>query len=221
MKRLLLLLGAAALLVAAPAMAQYVWLDTNADGVCTSADVLTSSTTAVDIYFDPNHNAAGDLLTCPQDPSSPLDMISYEFILHASGSGTVTYGTYTDNAHNVVPGGFATAFGETKGGADYHNGFGGNNTTPWNGGPIKVGTLTLTVTGTPVLSVAESTPLNPVFYTAFGSECFGVDFDDTIKLGSAAEVTAGTRDFSDNCGTTASTPVRATTWGQIKSMYNK
>jgi hypothetical protein len=221
MKRLLLLLGVAALLVAAPAMAQYVWLDASGDGVCTAADVLSSSTTSVDIYFDPNHDANGTVVTCPQDAGSPMDMISYEFILHASGAGTVTYGTYTDNAHNVVPGGFATPFGETKGGADYHNGYGGNNTTVWPGGPIKVGTLQIAVTGSPVLSFAESTPLSAVFYTAFGSECFGVDFDDTIKLGTPAEVAAGTRDFSDNCGSSTSTPVRATTWGAIKSMYNK
>jgi hypothetical protein len=220
MKRLLLLLGAAALLVAAPAMAQYVYLDTNGDGVCTAADVLTSSVTSVDIWFDSNHNADGSTVTCPQDAGSPMDLFSYEFILHSSGAGTVTYGTYTDNAHNVVPGGFSTPFGETKGGADYHNGFGGNNTTVWTG-LIKVGTLAITVTGTPQLSFAESSPLNANFYTAFGSECFGVDFDDTIKLGTPAEVAGGTRDFSDNCGSSVSTPVRATTWGAIKSMYNK
>jgi hypothetical protein len=217
-RTLLPFLGAAAILAAAPpAGAQYVYLDLNGDGVCTASDVSTSATTSVDIYFDTDHNADGSTVTCPQDAGSPMDMFSYEFILHASGPGIVTYGTYTDNMHNVVPGGFSVAFGETKGGADYHNGFGGTNEYVTSG-RHKVGTLAIAVRGTPYLFIAASSPLNANFITAFGSECFGVGFNDTITLGSASDVGV-TADFSDNCGTGFVSPVRATTWGAIKAAY--
>lgn len=191
MKRLLLLLGAAALLVAAPAFAQKVYLDTNGDGMCTTADVLTDAVTSVDVWFDTSFGGG----TC--------NMLSYEFIL--SSNGNVTYGAYT----NMIPS-FTTPFGAASGGNDYHNGFGG--TTPLAAGMYKVGTLAITVAPgtTPVINVVPATSLSGNYFTAFGSECPGNDFDNTLKLGS---------DFMDACGTTPGTPVRTTTWGAIKNIY--
>lgn len=217
-RSLLRLLGAAVILAAAPpAGAQYVYLDLNGDGVCDMSDVSTSATTSVDIYFDTDHDADGSVVACAQDAGSPMDMFSYEFILHASGPGTVTWGTYTDNMHNVVPGGFATPFGETKGSADYHNGFGGTNEYVTSG-RHRVGTLAIAVQGTPYLYLTASSPLNANFITAFGSECFGVGFNNTITLGSGSDVGV-TADFSDNCGTGFISAARATTWGAIKAAY--
>lgn len=194
MKRLLLLLGAAAMLVAAPAFAQSVFLDTNGDGTCNSMDVLSDASTSVDIWFDTN----------------PCDIFSYEFIL--SSNGNVTYGAYTNGMTT-----FTTPFGAQSGGNDYHNGFGG--IAPLAAGPYKVGTLAITVAPgtTPVISVAVSTSLSANYFTAFGSDCVGNDFDNTIKLGTS--VGPGMGDFTSACGTAAPTPVKTTTWGAIKNIY--
>ena len=191
MKRLLLLLGAAALLVAAPAFAQYVYLDVNGDGMCDASDVLNDTVTSLDVWFDTSYGGG----TCT--------IFSYEFIL--SSNGNVTYGAYTN-----MMGTFTTPFGAASGGNDYHNGFGGTASLP--AGPYKVGSLAITVAPgtTPIVSVAATTTLNASYYTAFGSDCSGADFDNTIKLGS---------DFMNACGTAAPTPIRATTWGAIKNIY--
>lgn len=195
MKRMLLLLGAAAMLVAAPAFAQYVYLDTNGDGMCNALDVLTDASTSVDVYFDTG--------TC--------DILSYEFIL--SSNGNVTYGAITNLMAT-----FLTPFGAASGGNDYHNGFGGTAALP--AGVYKVASLPLTVAPgtTPIVSVAVSTSLSANYFTAFGSaSCSGQDFDNTIKLGTMVGPNMG--DFTSACGTAAPTPVRSTTWGAIKNIY--
>jgi hypothetical protein len=200
MKRLLLLLGAAALLVAAPAFAQYVYLDSNGDGTCTTADVLTDASTWVDVWMVTNANRDGSPATC----SGPLTILSYEFIL--SSDGNVTYTGYTNEIAA-----FTTAFGAASGGNDYRNGFGG--AAPLPAGAYKLGRVAITVApGTfPVISPASSTTLSASYFTAFGSECPGSEFDNTIKLGS---------DFMDLCATYPfGIDVKATTWGAIKNIY--
>src|SRR2546425_13050139 len=88
MKHCLLLLGViAALAIGAPAYSQYIFMDMNGDGVCTSADALTSSVTAVDVWLDTNHNQNGSTATCV-DPSKPLDILSYAVLIHSSSSCT-------------------------------------------------------------------------------------------------------------------------------------
>jgi len=86
MKHCLLLLGViAALAIGAPAYSQYIYMDLNGDQVCTSADALTSSITAVDVWLDTNHNKDGTTATCV-DPSKPLDIFSYGVLIHSQGS---------------------------------------------------------------------------------------------------------------------------------------
>ncbi len=210
MKHLLPLLGVAALLLAAPAFAQYVYLDVNKDGVCTSADVLNSTVDSVTVYFNTNHDKNGTLVTC-SDGTSQMTINSYEFILHASGTGTVTYGGY-DNYQS----GMTTQVGPagTGGTTDYWIGFGGITANP--PGLYKVGSLAITVTGTPLLSIVGSTSIMAVANTSFGSQCPGNDFDNTIKL---VGTTNGVGDFTDTCGTASGTPVKLTTWGAIKNIY--
>lgn len=210
MKRFLLLLGVAALLVAAPAFAQYMYLDVNGDQVCNSSDALTSSVTSVDVWLNTNHNADGSLATC-SDGTSQMTINSYEFILHASGTGTVTFGTYANNQA-----GMATQVGPAGSGGttDYWIGFGGPSPNP--AGLYKLGTLAITVTGTPQLSIVGTTSIMPVANTSFGSQCPGADFDNTLKLVGTIN---GTGDWSNVCGTAAPTPVKVTTWGAIKNLY--
>ncbi len=203
MKRMLLLLGAAALLYAGPAAAQYVFLDTNGDGICSSYDVLNATVTSIDIYFDTNHDMMGQTTTCPT--GEPLSFFSYEFTLRSNGGGggTISYGAYT----NLMPT-MTVDFGTASGGTDYHTGFGGSTILP--PGRYKVGSLAVTIKGVPGLSIVASTTLSPDYLTAFGSQCPGRDFDGTLKLGS---------DFMSACATATLTDVKFTTWGAIKNKY--
>src|SRR5437867_7816936 len=102
MKHSLLLLGViAALAIGAPAYSQYIYLDVLSagvgDGVCNSSDVLTSTTTEVDVYVNTNHDAAGGTSVCV-NPAQPLDLFSYDLIVGSGGAGSVTFNSYTHNS---------------------------------------------------------------------------------------------------------------------------
>jgi hypothetical protein len=195
---LLVLVAVVALAFGVPASAQYMYLDVNGDGLSTSADVLTSATTSVDVYMDTNSNGNGSVATCPTGEA--LTINSYTFILRSTGG--VTYGTWTDNM------GFTVNLGGATAGNDYWTGRGSG--TALAPGTYKLGTLAITVTGNPVINIMSSTSIDPVALTSFGSACPGQDFDNTMKLG---------LDWMDVTGTYPSTPVSKTTWGKIKDLY--
>ena len=210
MKKCLPLLGTALMLaVGAPASAQYMYIDVNGDGLNTTADVLTSYTTQVDIYLatDKSLSNPNDMdsplvaATCETGPY-PLNINSYTMILNAPLGG-VTYGAWTDNM------GFPTDLGNAKGGNDDWIGWGGSAyTAP---GTYKLGTLAVTVTTyAALLTFATSTTLNDTAITSFGSQCIGADFDNTMKYGLDWFSVGPTR-FVD--------PVTETTWGKIKALY--
>lgn len=207
MKNSLLLLGVIAVLaIGAPAYSQYIYTDVNVDGVCTAADVLTSSVTSVDVYLNTNHNAAGAVVGC-SDLLNPNDIASYDLIFHSSGSGAVLYGGWTNGAAMT---GFTQLNAFTVAGPDA--GVGYNGPTYLAPGLYKLGTLAVTVTGSPVLGfIGTSTnPSIPSPVTGFGSHCAGSTNLNTITLGV---------DFFDNCGTASGTPTESTTWGKIKQLY--
>jgi len=166
-----------ALVLAPPASAQYLYLDSNGDGVPTAADVLApTGTTTVDIYLSTDHNRDGSTATCVTGDGN-LTINSYEFILKAQ-HGTVTWGTFT----NLIAA-FNVSLGLASSSTDYHNGFGSG--TILSPGLYHLGTLQITAaTGTPNIVVAASTSLNGGYLTSFGSQCSGNDFDNTMKLGS-------------------------------------
>jgi hypothetical protein len=207
MKRFLLLLGVAATLAATPAFAQYMYLDTNNDGVCNASDVLSSSTTSVDVWVDTNHDKFGNVLTCP-DGANTFSLLGYELILSWSGSGSLTYGTFT----NLMAG--MNNLSQAAGGNDYYTTWVTLTAFPESSSPFKVASIGVTVTGTPVLTLATSTSLAPVDRTSFGSLC------TTVAPGHEAENQwiLGT-DFFDVCGTSTLTPTTPTTWGAIKNLY--
>ncbi len=135
-------------------------------------------------------------------------MVSYEFTLLASGSGSVSYGTWTDNMGFTIK--LTPCAGQyCSSGPALWLAYGtGTAASP---GKYKVGTLAVTVTGTPVIDVVPGyVALSPVSETAFGSACLGGDFDNTIKL---------SHDFQDANGTEPPTPTVPTTWGKIKDLY--
>ena len=104
MKKSLLLLGViAALAIGAPAYSQYIFLDVNNDAACTSTDLLNSSVSTVDVWLDTNHNANGTLRTCTTNPSQPLDIFSYDLVVHQAGSGSVTFNSWTNAATGFQP----------------------------------------------------------------------------------------------------------------------
>jgi hypothetical protein len=207
MKKSLLLLGViAALAIGAPAYSQYVYLDANNDGVCTTGDNLTSATTAIAVWLNTNHNADGTVRTC--STGQPLDIFSYDIVVHQSGSGSVTFNSYANAAS-----GFTVVNNLTVAGADAGVGYGaplGGNLVP---GLYKLGTFNVSVTGTPVLNFigVSSNASIPSPVTGFGSQCDASDFANTVTL---------SIDFNDNCGTAPSTDTKSTTWGKIKQLYH-
>jgi len=214
MKKSLLLLGViAALAVGVPAYSQYIYMDVNGDGVCTSADLLTSSVTGVDLYLDTNHNAAGTLSVCDDGSGTALDFSSIDLVVHSSGSGSVTYNSFTPSAA-LTGAGFTQVNALTVAGADAGVGYAISGITFASPGLYKLGTLSVTVTGNPQLSYLGTSPdpSIPSFGTGFGSHCSGTDNPNTITLGI---------DFNDTCGTAAPTAnaTESTTWGKIKQLY--
>ena len=216
MKNCLLFLAVVAvLMVGAPAYSQYVFLDVNGDGVNSNTnplladDVLNNTRTSVDVYFRTDANRDGSAAVCSTSPD-PFSIISYEFTLHASGSGSVSYGTWTDNMGFTVT---LTPCGPSPCSAGPDIWVAKGSGVAQAPGQYKVGTLAITVTGTPILSIVPgSAALNPVSQTSFGSACLGSAFDNTIRLGPLG-------DFADNDGTEPTTAVFPKTWGQIKDLY--
>ncbi len=189
---------------ARPASAQYFFVDTNHDGVCDARDVLSPTVTSVDVYVDTDRNADGSSPTCPQE-AMPFDMVSYEFTLRAWGDGTVTYGDWIQGPAMAE---FTVAGGEYRVGNDFHTGFGSMDALP--PGRYRLGTLEITVTGTPRLSFVPVGVRNKEDITAFGSACLGSDLDNTLKLGS---------DFTDACGTAQPVAEPPGAWSAIKKLY--
>lgn len=202
MKHSLLLVAVVALVAfATPAHSQFMFLDTNNDLVCDTNDVLSPATTSVDVYIDTDSNENGSPVVCNDNPNSLMTINSYEFFLRSTQP--ITYGTWTDNT------GFGTNLGDLSAGLDtYHGRF---SLTIVAAGTHKLGTLAVSgVTANAVLEIIASSTLNEQGRTSFGTSCGGLDFDNTYKLGA---------DWSDVCGTSSTTPVTSTTWGQIKNIY--
>lgn len=212
MKHGLLVLAAfIALAIGVPASAQYMYIDVNGDGLNTSADVLTASTTGVDIWLatdkqltDPNnYDSAVIPATCTLGPD-PLTINSYQIILTAPQGG-VTYGAWTDNM------GFTIPVGNAQGGNDKVIGWASATSQP--PGTYKLGHLVLSASGNAVLAFAVTTSLAGDVFTCFGSLCSGPpDFDNTPKYD---------QDWKSVGPTRSAIPVTETTWGKIKTLYNK
>lgn len=201
MKHSLLLVAVVALVAfAAPAHSQYMYLDTNNDGICDSNDVLSPASTSVDVWVDTDSNADTSPVTCQQSAAN-LTINSYEVFVRSTGA--VTLGAWSDNMS------FATIFGDFTAGADAYHGRGSG--TALAPGLYKLGSLAISgVAAGATLSIVSGSSVNPAGNTSFGSLCEGGDFDNTMKLAS---------DWNDVCGTASPTPVTSTTWGQIKNIY--
>ena len=178
--RTLFLFLLAILLAAVPANAQYLYLDSNGDGVHTSADVLGGSgTNVVDVWIITNQNRDGSLAICDAagESGTPLTIGSYLYVLEAVG-GTVAYGTPVNRQA-----GMSLDFGGSASATEIVEGWGG--ATPEPPGAYRLSSLTITVvSGTPSVRFIPFSPLDPAYPTSFGTRCSGLDLDNTYKLGS-------------------------------------
>ena len=162
--------------LATPASSQYMYLDTNGDGVNTAADVVApSGATAVDVWLDTKRNRDGSAATCASG-DGPLSLAGYDLVLGAV-DGTVTWGGLV----NARPefGGIAAGWSTST----------RMQTGTFSGAPLLPGTyrlFTLMVTpasGTPSLTIPAPATPGDLASSSFISTCSGTDLDNTLKLG--------------------------------------
>lgn len=162
------------LLLSASAHAQYIYLDTNNDGVHTDADVVPASGEVVaDVWLVTNETRDGRPVACDLG-NGPLDLSSYVVNLRAS-SGTVVWGAFT----NLMSGFQPLAVGRDS--VDFEAG--AFDVVFRAAGRYRLASIQFTVaSGAPRIDfVPESRYL--VGPTSFGSHCGGLEYDNTQKLG--------------------------------------
>jgi hypothetical protein len=209
-----------------PAYGQYVYLDVNGDGLSferensvgnqVPVDVLNSSVTTIDVWFVTNQKADGSAVECPQGSELDLSLKGYQAILRSAGSGTVTFHGWTDALDFGI--GSITAGDGTFATADTDAWFGryGGPTDWLSSGAHKVGTVSVTVTGSPSVIFGTSSAISGNAQTNFDSQCQGVLFDGVIRLGPEGNTDY---DFYESFGALEGSPVESTTWGKIKERY--
>lgn len=197
--RLLLLL--ALLVQAPPAVAQFMYFDSDGDGVYTPNETLNPATTAVDVWLDSSRQSDGSEAVC-NSSSAALTIGSYSFILIAVGP--LTYGTWQDNLGFVL---------------DPTDLVSQNRLYVYRGsdvrlpaGRYKLGTLNLAGVGTGTfLGFVAGAPTPPEASTAFDTDCEGLGGDNLYMLG---------RDWMDVGNLPyLSTATTNTSWGSIKARY--
>jgi len=185
------LLLLAAFLCPARSGAQYIYLDTNGDGVHTDADVVAPGSTHVDVWLDSDHDRDGTQQTCNSHsgavegytgPASGLDFFSYDLYLIAE-NGAVDWGTYRDAlGFESLPNEEALTRTENR----IHivraapiREDGTYDTKP--PGLYKLGSMVLNViAGTPSLRIGMMEGWD---FTCFGTHCNANEFPNSYVLG--------------------------------------
>ena len=205
-------------LAATVVRAQTFYLDTNGDGLNSYIefgnggtapwDCLTEQSTSVDVYLVTDKNPDGTAATC-SGSAEPLTISSYQVLLRSIGQGVLLVTGWTDNMGFATPsitsgdGTLATS------GSDTWVGRSGDSLAP---GTYRLGTLSITVTGTPSLVFVTSSTISFEALTGFGSACDGVYPDGRLLLGEDMPT-------SNAFPTCVSDAVISTTWGKIKHQY--
>jgi flagellar hook capping protein FlgD/Big-like domain-containing protein len=183
-------------LAAPPVAAQYMYLDSNGDGLHLGDDrVNGSGPTTIDVWIDTDSNRDGSPGSCDFG-TGILDFSSYEFVLQSVG-GTMTWGSMTNRMPTFFKN-LARDSRDTTGTVFYHNGYGETSGQP--PGLYRVATLTVTVaTGNPRIDIITRHNINRTGRTSFGSDClanperdhmnrFGVNWIDADGLASPTDV---------------------------------
>jgi PKD repeat protein len=164
------------------AVAQFVFLDANGDGVNDASDQLAQDgPTDVDVWFVTNENRDGSAAVCSSNPAQALTINSYEIVLEAL-HGRVEFGPMENRLpFGSVPVSFAT-YEDTTNASVYHNGWG--HRTSFDPGRYIVATLRVRVLeGNPSLVFRGRSPVQPTDLTSFGTQCEGPEFNNTQTLG--------------------------------------
>lgn len=158
-----------------PAVAQYMFLDLDGDGVWTYHDFPDGTSATIDVYLVTDQDAFGYPATCSD--GSDLDLKSYTVNLYALDAA-VRFTSVTNQIpemSEVVP--LATyPYALTVG-------YGGAKSFP----PGKYHLLRITAefeSGCPAVSIVRSSCYSPPgVVTSFGSSCAGVGSDNQLSLG--------------------------------------
>ncbi|HSQ59620.1 MAG TPA: hypothetical protein VLT84_04225, partial [Acidobacteriota bacterium] len=161
--------------IAAPASAQYMYLDSNGDGVNTAADLMNANgvATTVDVWLNTAFNRDGSPSVCTTGDGD-VNIGSYYAILTVSG-GTMSWGTPSDLL------GFTVL--AQSGSSTTELGFGRGSAAALNGGLHKLFTVQATgLSGAPSVGLVDfpagiSTGGNG---SSFGTTCSTDDFDNTF-----------------------------------------
>ena len=160
--------------------AQFMYFDSNGDGVHTAADRMNANgvATTVDVWLRTITNGNGSAATCVTADGA-LTINSYVVTLQATG-GTVSYTGFVNQqtlfASAIVPG---TPLANTT---EFSIGRGTSGASP--PGDYKLFTVTITgASGTPAIGIIALGTIQTSDFTSFGSQCGGFSSDNTLKLG--------------------------------------
>src|SRR5216117_398844 len=192
--RLALFAAVLTLPFAIPASAQYMYLDSNANGVHDVGDRMNANGTATtaDLYVITNQNRDGSTATCDTG-TEPLTINQYQINLIAVG-GTVTYSGFINQQAATMTFGFGEF---NPDGVRYKNGFGGG--TQLAAGSYKLCTITITGVGqTPRIDIVDQV-VGSNDFTGFGTACLGNGFDNVYRLDgpNVIPATGAPGDFTD------------------------
>lgn len=209
------ILALAFLTTASPAQAQYVFTETNKDGVCGLDDYLELGLDTVWVWIDTNHDRNGSVVTCPT--GEPLTIADYELCLVVSSYAQYYRPLTIGRWINMVPE-FNESIGvhvEIEGLAKVHVYYSSNGATNHlPEGKRLLGGLEVTMMQNACNSamVVSATEIGGAIYeTSFYSDCVGSGGDNRIRLGD---------DFIGTCsGGSICSEVESTSWGRIKSRY--
>jgi len=196
----------AAALSAAPAQAQYIFLDVDGDQACTSLDFPPFETGHVSVWLDTAHNADGEPATCAT--GEDLTIGGYELVFGLVDISVTAWGNFRPEFPQVT--GIASEPGY------FHLGLSSGGSTYLPAGLYKLGELvTSSSNGCAVIQILASAVVQgEARTTGFRTQCLGTDGDYMERLGV---------EFADKCGINricddADDPT-STTWGKIKALY--
>jgi len=158
------------------ALGQYIYIDTDGDGVSTAVDRLRmGGPTLLDIWLRTDQNRDGSKATPIGEPAKELSMFSYELALRAT-KGKVQWGEYVNQMPTMN-----FEFRTDRTAEYFYTGYAGE--TALSPGRYKLGTLSVTVqSGNPRIEFVATGPLFPPIETSIGSVCKGRDGDHTLKF---------------------------------------
>ena len=160
------------------ANAQYIYLDTNGDGLNTAADRMNPNgmPTTVDVYLNPGQNRDGSPAAC-NTADGALTLINSYVVSLRYADGAVSF----ENPVNRMTNFNSPIHPFMKGVIDMAMGYGGT-TLESHTTAVRLMTVTaLGLRGTPRLDVIWFSPLFNAF-TSFGTECTGNNGENTYTL---------------------------------------